>query len=137
MLCLHIMECAGLGLITQPCPILCSPMDCSPPGSRGDSSGKTTGVGCHVLLQASSSSRITCRSPGLQADSLKPFEPPGKTKNTEVGSLSLLQGIFPTQELNQGLLHCRRILHQLSYQGTPTNGILYINENKLLLNATT
>ena len=36
-------------------------------------------------------------------------------KNTGVGSLSLLQGIFPTQELNHGLLHCRWILYQLSY----------------------
>ena len=43
------------------------------------------------------------------------FESPGKPKNTAVGSLSLLQGIFPTQESNWGLLHCRRILHQLSY----------------------
>ena len=50
-----------------------------------------------------------------QVDSL-PAEPPGKPKNTGVGSLSLLQGIFPTQKLNQGLLHCRRILYQLSYQ---------------------
>ena len=33
-----------------------------------------------------------------------------------VGSLSLLRGIFLTQELNQGLLHCRQILYQLSYQ---------------------
>ena len=44
--------------------------------------------------------------------------PPAKPKNTEVGSLSLLQGIFPTQESNQGLLYCRRILCQLSYQGS-------------------
>ena len=49
------------------------------------------------------------RSPVLQADSL-PAEPQGKLKNTGVGSLSLLQQIFPTQELNWGLLHCRRIL---------------------------
>ena len=34
------------------------------------------------------------------------------------GSLSLLQWIFPTQESNQGLLHCRWILYQLSYQGS-------------------
>ena len=34
-----------------------------------------------------------------------------------VGSLSLLQGIFPTQESNQDLLHCRQILYQVSYQG--------------------
>ena len=36
-----------------------------------------------------------------------------------MGSLSLLQGIFLTLELNQGLLHCRWILYQLSYQGSP------------------
>ena len=42
-------------------------------------------------------------------------------QNTGVGSLSLLQGIFPTQELNQGPLHCRRILYQLSYQGRTTS----------------
>ena len=58
---------------------------------------------------------IETRSPSLQADSL-PSEPPGKSMNTGVGSLSLLQGIFPTQELNRGLLHCRWILYQLSYQ---------------------
>ena len=43
----------------------------------------------------------------------------GKPKKTGVGSLSLLQGIFPTQESNWGLLHCRRILYQMSYQGSP------------------
>ena len=49
-------------------------------------------------------------------------EPPGKPKNSGVGSLSLLQGIFPTQELSWGLLHCRWILYQLSYQGSPIFG---------------
>ena len=39
-------------------------------------------------------------------------------KNTEACSLSLLQRIFPTQRLNLGLLHCRWILYQLSYQGS-------------------
>ena len=47
------------------------------------------------------------------------IEPPGKPKNTGVGSLSLLQGIFPTRELNQGLLHSRQIFYQLCYQGSP------------------
>ena len=59
------------------------------------------------------------RSPTLQADSL-PTEPPGKPKNTGVGSLSILQWIFPTQESNWDLLHCRRILYQMSYQGSPS-----------------
>ena len=40
-------------------------------------------------------------------------------QNTGVGSLSLLQGIFPTQGWNPGLLHCRQILYQLSHQGSP------------------
>ena len=39
----------------------------------------------------------------------------GKPKNTGADSLSLLQGIFLTQESNQGVLHCRQIIYQLSY----------------------
>ena len=58
------------------------------------------------------------RSPTLQVGSLL-SEPPGKPKNTGVGSLSLLQGIFLTQEHNGGPLHCRQILYQLIYQGSP------------------
>ena len=56
-------------------------------------------------------------------DSLWPHGPnsprnsPGQ--NTGVGSCSLLQGIFPTQGLNQGLSHCRWILYQLSHEGSP------------------
>ena len=61
---------------------------------------------------------IKPRSPTLQADSL-PAEPQGKSKNTGVGRLPLLQQIFPTQKLNQSLLHCRWILYQLRYQGSP------------------
>ena len=40
-------------------------------------------------------------------------------QNTGVGRLSLLQGIFPNQGLNLGLLHCKLILYQLSHQGSP------------------
>ena len=68
---------------------------------------------------------IEPRSPELQADSL-PSEPPGKSKNTGVGSLSLLRGILPTQELNQSLLHCRRILYQLSSQGSPESNRVWL-----------
>ena len=63
---------------------------------------------------------IETRSPTLQADSL-PSKPPGKPKNTGVGSLSLLQGSFLTQESNWGLLHLRQILYQLNCQGSPRN----------------
>ena len=61
---------------------------------------------------------IKPRPPTLQEESL-PVELQGKPKNTAVGSLSLLQGIIPTQESNQGLLHRRWILYQLSYHGSP------------------
>ena len=60
---------------------------------------------------------IEPRSPTLQADSL-PAESQGKPKNTGVGSLSLLQQIFWTQESNWSLQYCRWIVHQLSYQGS-------------------
>ena len=45
-----------------------------------------------------------------------PWNSPGQ--NTGVGDLSLLQGIFPTQGSNPGLLHCRQILYQMSYEGS-------------------
>ena len=63
--------------------------------------------------------QVSRTSPTVHADSL-PAEPPGKPKNTGVGSLSFLQWIFLTQESNQGLLCCRQILYQLSYHGSPT-----------------
>ena len=96
-------------------------MDCSPPGFsvHGDSPGTNIRVGCHVLLQGNLPKPGTePRSPTVQADSL-PTGPSGKPKNTGVGSLSLLQKISPTQESNQGLLHCRQILYHLSHQESP------------------
>ena len=45
------------------------------------------------------------------------WDSPGQ--NTGVGIHSLLQGTIPTLGLNPGLLHCRRILYQLSHQGSP------------------
>ena len=81
-----------------------------------DYPGKNTGVGCHAIPGDLLNPGIKPRSFALQADSL-PSEPPGKPKNTGMSSLSLLQGIFLTQELNQGLLHCRQILYLLNYQG--------------------
>ena len=101
------------------CPTLCHPMHSNQPGSsiHVDSPGQNTGVGS---LSPSPgylpNPEIEPRSSTLQADSL-PSEPHGKPKNTGMGSLSLLQQMFPTQESNQGLLHCRWILYQLSNEG--------------------
>ena len=78
---LLIFPMGWMCLVTQLCLTLWDPMDYSLPGSsvHGDSPGKNTGLGCHVLIQ----------------------------------------GIFPTQGLNPGLLHCRQILHHLSHHGSP------------------
>ena len=62
--------------------------------------------------------KVTQSCPTLQPRELySPWNSPDQ--NTGVGSLSLLQGIFPTQELNAGFLHCRQILNQLSHKGSP------------------
>ena len=64
-------------------------------------------------------------SPAFHTDSL-PSEPPGKPKNTGVGSLSILQGIFLTHESTESLLHCRWILYQLSYQRNPICAVFFM-----------
>ena len=110
--CRSKVWCAGLscfshGGLLEPTRLLCpwefsrqeywSGLPCPPPGDLPNP-------------------QIEPRSPALQADSF-PSEPPGEPKNIGVGSLSHLQGNFLTQELNHGLLNCRQILYQLSYQG--------------------
>ena len=93
-------------------------MNYSPPGSsvHGDSPGKNaSGLPCPPPGDLPKPG-IEPRSPTLQVDSLL-AEPRGRPKNTGVGSLSLLQGNFLTQESKWGLLHSRQILYQLSYQG--------------------
>ena len=75
-------------------------------------------MSAHSLSPKSESESFLVMSHSLRPHGLySPWNSP--VQNTGVGSLSLLQGIFPTQELNQGLLHCRQILQQLSYQGSP------------------
>ena len=80
------------------------------PYSSWNSPSQNTGVG--NLEEDCPNPGIEPKSPKLQADSL-PAEPQGKPKNTGEGRLSLLQWIFPPQESNQSLLHCRQILYQL------------------------
>ena len=61
--------------------------------------------------------KITQSCPTLCDPMDCPWNSPGQ--NTGVGSHSLLQGIFPTQGSNSGLLHYRQILYQLSHKGSP------------------
>ena len=70
--------------------------------------------GCILQSKLKSPSHVCLLRPrGLY----NPWNSPGQ--NTGVGSLFLLQGIFPTQGLNPGLPHCRWILYQLSHNGNP------------------
>ena len=85
-----------------------------------NSPGKNTGMGSQPFPSPGDlpDPGIEPRFFALPVDSLL-SEPPGKRKNTGVVSLALVQGIFLTQGSNPGLLHCRRILYQLSHQGSP------------------
>ena len=73
----------------------------------------------YVLMdQNSSLLKVKVPSDFLQPHGqYSPWNSPGQ--NTRVGSISLLQGIFPNQGWNQDFLYCRWILYQLSYQGSP------------------
>ena len=99
--------------VAQLCPALCDPMDYR---VHGILQARILEWLAFLFSRDLPNPGMEPRSPSLQVDSL-PVEPPGKPKNTGIGSLSLLHQMFPTLELNWGLLHCRRILYQLSYQG--------------------
>ena len=131
--------------LLQWCSTLCDPIDCSPPdssvhgilqarilewvamsSSRGSSWYRDWAHcllcllfwwvlyhSCHLKVKVAQLCPTLCDPMGLYS----PWNSPGQ--NTRVGSLSLLQGISPTQGLNPGLPHCRQILYQLSHQGSP------------------
>ena len=80
-------------------------------GSLSQGVNESENESCSVVLDSLQPHRL-----------YSPWNSPGE--KTGVGSLSLLQGIFPTQESNQGLLRCRRILYQLNYQGNGINSRL-------------
>ena len=104
--------------------------------------GKDTGVGCHFLLQGIFGTQglnlrlldlLHCR--WIHQESPNSLQPHGQYspwtfpgQNTGVGSLSLLQRIYPTQGLYPGLPHCRWILYQLSHKGSPNQ--LYSKKQK-------
>ena len=124
MLLRHSCTCAKL---LQPCPTLCDPMDCSPPGSSVHGILQTAG-GCHFLLQemvpiqglnlhllqSSTLARMEgCVGPQSCPALSDPMDcgPPDSSvhgdspgKNTGVGCHALLQGIFPTQGSNSRLI---------------------------------
>ena len=111
------LSCAG-GLVTKPGPTLVTPQTVASqaPLSMAFSRQEYWSGQPFPSPGYLPNPGIKPRSPALQADSLL-SEPPGKPKDIGMDSLSLLQEIVLTQESNQGLLHCRWILYQLSYQG--------------------
>ena len=132
---LHAMTSLKTALkvkVAQSCLTLSDSMGCSLPGSS-----------VHRILQARILEWVAIPfsrdllNPGIEPRSpatagrffTRNSEPPGKPKNTGVGGLSLLQGIYLTQESNWGLLHCRQILYQLSYQGSPQTALERIIHN--------
>ena len=80
-------------------------------------------IECSTFTVSSFENENESESSSVVSDSLRPhgqyspWNSPGQ--NTGVCSLSLLQGIFPTQGTNPGLPLCRQIFHQLSHQGSP------------------
>ena len=96
---------------------LCNPMNCSMPG-----------LPVHQQLPESTQTYVHWVGDAIQASHpLSSPSPPALNLSQHqglfkwVGSLSLLQRIFPTQESNWGLLHCRQILYHLSYPGAQFN----------------
>ena len=89
---------------------------CGVSSVHGDSPGENAGMDCHTPSRGFSQ---PTDGPQVSRIAGGDSEPAEKPKNTGVESLSLLQGNFPTQESNQGLLHCRWILYQLGHQGSP------------------
>ena len=101
--------------VAQSCPILCDPMDQT---VHGNLQARILEWVAFSFSRGSSQPRERTQVSCI-ADGFLPAKPQVKPKNTGIGSLSLLQQIFLTQESNRGLLHCRQILYQLSHQGSP------------------
>ena len=99
------MYATVLCLGARSCPTICDQMDCSLPGPsvHGGLSRQEywSGLPCFPPVDRPNPG-IKPRSPALQGDSLQ--SEPRNPKNTAVGSPSFLQGIFQTQESNQGSL---------------------------------
>ena len=79
-----------------------------------------------VKVFVAGSSPTLCELWTVARQAICPWDFPGK--NTGAGCHFLLQGIFPTQRSNLGLLHCRQILYYLSHQGSPRACCLPIRE---------
>ena len=101
--------------VTQLCPTLCDPLDYT---GNGILQARILEWVAFPFSRGSSQPRdwtqVSCIAGGFFTSWAT-----REAQDTGTGSLSLLQGIFLTQESNWDLLHCRQIIYQLSYEGTP------------------
>ena len=111
-----------LCLVAQSRPTICDPVDCSPPASSGpwefSRQEYWSGLPCPppaYLLNPG----IKPGLPHCGWDSL-PSEPPGSSRILEWIAYLFSRGSSQPRNQTRGLLHCRKILYQLSYQGSPS-----------------
>ena len=143
---LQYMKVKSESEVAQSCPTLSDPMDCSLPGSsvHGIFQARVLEWGAIAFSKGLNlvfwiAGRVFTSWTTREAQKLKvkftklcptletpwnvacqaPLSMGFSSKNTGVGCHFLLQGIFLTQESNPRLLHCRQILYQLSYEGSP------------------
>ena len=110
----------SFSLVSQPCPTLCNPMDCSPPGLSVRGILQTRILEWVAIPSSRGSSQPRDR---IQVSHIVGgFFTDWATREAQKywsGSPSLIQGFFPTQEWNRGHLHCRQILYCQSHQASP------------------
>ena len=112
--------------VTQSCPNLCDPMNRNTPGlpvhhqllesTQSHVHKVDPAISTSVVPFSSCPQSLPASGSFPMSQLCSPWSSPGQ--NTGVGSLSLLQGIFPTRGSNPGLPHFRRILYQLSHKGS-------------------
>ena len=99
--------------VARTCLTLCDPMDYS---VNGNLQARILEWVVIPFYRVSSQARDWTQASSITGRFFTSWQ--GKPKNTGVGSLSLLQQIFLTHELNWNILHCRLILSQLNYRET-------------------
>ena len=102
--------------VVQSCPTFCSPVDST---AHGVLQARILEWVASLFSRGSSQTRDWTQVSCIAGEFFTSWDTK-KPKNTGVGSLSLFQRIFPTQESNQGLLNCRQIPYKQSYQESPT-----------------
>ena len=117
-----VLSSVQFSSVSQLCLTHCNPMDCSTPGfpvhhQLSELAQALLYLNLYIIIiLISSLNRVQLFATPWTVACQAPLDFPGKSPG--VGCHFLLQGIFPTQGLNPGLLHCRQMLYCLSHQGS-------------------